>query len=343
MAAKGYQNYHGKKNSRRTALVVLLAAVLMLCAGYLLIQNYIIYNADGSITVDLPFLREEESADRQSGAQPPLEIVRPQHNAPEAGAPAGNETAFSVSEETLYALWEGEVSGPAPGCQGLVMEVKGESGTFYYQSDRAAEGAVDSRALSPSSVRQMLGEEREWSAVAAVCCLRDDIYAMADMVGAGVCQSTGYIWFGVDNAHYLDPAKAGARDYLCAVAEECRDMGFDEVLLRDFAYPTRGKLEKIDDSSRGMSREEALEGFLRQLRERVGEEMLVSVEISAQDVLAGHNSLSGVELSRLVPLVDRLYVTGPAERAALEEALAPLLEGEVPAGLLVLEAQQASA
>ena len=56
----------------------------------------------------------------------------------------------------------------------------------------------------------------------------------------------------------------------------------------------------------------------------------------ADQVLAGRDSGSGVDLSRIVPLVDRLYVTGAADRAELEAAVSPLLEG-LPAGFLVLE------
>ena len=60
MAARGYQNYHGKKNRRRILLMVGLALVLLLCIGYLAVQNSIVYNADGSISLDLPFLRTGE-------------------------------------------------------------------------------------------------------------------------------------------------------------------------------------------------------------------------------------------------------------------------------------------
>ena len=62
-----------------------------------------------------------------------------------------------------------------------------------------------------------------------------------------------------------------------------------------------------------------------------------SVELTAEQVLAGSDSVSGVDLSRIVPLVDRLYVTGSGDRAALEAAVEPLLEGRDPASFLVLE------
>ena len=56
-------------------------------------------------------------------------------------------------------------------------------------------------------------------------------------------------------------------------------------------------------------------------------------------MLSGHNSESGVELARIVPLVDRLYVTGSTDRTALEAALEPLAEDRDLAQFLVLESR----
>ena len=339
MAARGYQNYHGKKNGRRIVLVVVLLLVLVLCIGYLALQDHFVYESDGSVTLD--FLRGGEgaapdAAEEEGEDAPPLEIVTQTEPAAVPASEAESDGVFSVTEEALYDLWEDDTPGPAAGTQGLVTEVKGETGVFYYQSDWAVEGAVDERAVSRSSVTERLSGDRTWSAVAAIHCLRDDFYAAADMEGAGICQPTGYIWYGTDNAHYLEPSKSAARAYLCGVAGECRDMGFDEILLRSFGYPTRGNLNKIDYRAMQMSKGEALELLVEELRETVGEDTALSVELPADEVLSG-GSDSGVELARIVPLLDRLYVTGSGDRAALEAAVEPLLEGRDPASFLVLE------
>ena len=335
---RGYQNYHGKKNGRRTARIVLLILVVALCAGYLLLQNYIVYNSDGSVVLDLPFLRGGETPPARDGEEGAMDIeILP----PEDPGRDADQEGFSVAEESLYALWEDGDPAPPASCRGLVCEMKGETGVFYYQSALAAEGAVDSRAVSRSGVSELLSGERDWSAVAAIHCLRDDFYALSDMEGAGICQSTGYIWFGVDNSHWLEPAKPGAREYLCGVAAECRDMGFDEVLLRSLAYPTQGNLYKIDSSGLELSREEALEALVREIREALGQETLLSVELPAAQLLSGGESGAGVDPARILPLVDRLYLTGAeeAQRETLEAAAAAFLDGEVPAGFLVLETQ----
>lgn len=106
-------------------------------------------------------------------------------------------------------------------------------------------------------------------------------------------------------------------------------MGFDQILLRDFTYPTKGKLNKIDQSAMTMSKEEALESFLEGLRETLGDDTAVSVELTQEQVLTGHDTVSGVDLERIVPLVDYLFVTDVTDQTAVEEALQPLLPENV--------------
>ena len=55
MTTRGYQNYRGKKSGKRILLVVVLILVLILCAGYLILQDYIVYDSSGNISLNLPF------------------------------------------------------------------------------------------------------------------------------------------------------------------------------------------------------------------------------------------------------------------------------------------------
>ena len=79
------------------------------------------------------------------------------------------------------------------------------------------------------------------------------------------------------------------------------------------------------------------EGYYDPLREALGEGTLLSVELTAQQVLSGGDSGAGIDLARVLPLVDRRYIAGQGDRAELEAAVAPLLDGDLPAGFLVLE------
>ena len=304
MGTKGYHSYRGRGGGKRILLVVLLVAALLLSLGYLILQDFLVYDSRGNVTLDLPFFSGENSSARQEASEPDsgggVEVIIEKTEEPEDLTLRGQETA-------LYDL-RAALPQPGQGINALVMTLKGENGVLYYQSALAAEGAKDSQALSQDVISARLGEERDWSAVAALDCLHDTAYAFANMAGAGICQSSGYIWYDNTNTHWLDPSKEGARAYLAGLAGECVRMGFDEVLLRGLAYPTQGKQYKIDYSAMTVTKGEALAATVADIRAAVEEDTVLSLALEEELILAGSDEVSGQDISLLVPLVDRVYV-----------------------------------
>ena len=118
----------------------------------------------------------------------------------------------------------------------------------------------------------------------------------------------------------VDPGKPAARQYLCGIAKELADQGFDELLLTNVSYPTEGKIDKIDYGE--ALKPAALADFLREVRSAVGEDVTISVELPAQTILSGSDPVSGIVLADLAPLADRIYaVTDAASAPALEQAV----------------------
>jgi hypothetical protein len=73
--------------------------------------------------------------------------------------------------------------------------------------------------------------------IAAVPAFRDRAYGLKN-TSYGIHHSSGrYLWAGDDRCYWLDPAKNGTRSYLISIASELRDMGFDEVMFKDFCFP----------------------------------------------------------------------------------------------------------
>ena len=110
------------------------------------------------------------------------------------------------------------------------------------------------------------------------------------MADAGVLQLNyaGYIWYDPDSTFYLAPEKPAARQYIVSVARECAELGFDELLFDEFGYPTRGRLNNIDESARTLSKSAALAQLAEELRsgtEAYG--VRLSVQLDAATVLAG--------------------------------------------------------
>ena len=186
--------------------------------------------------------------------------------------------------------------------------------------------------------------------VARINATHDSIYSFAHMKDAGVLQlkHQGYIWYDPDSTFYLAPEKSAARAYITAIARECAEMGFNELLFDEFGYPPRGRLSNVDESARTMTKQEALSLLAGELRESVKEQgVKLSVELDAQTVLTGSNEKTGQVLSSLAAEFDRIYVPTTAEqlpelRAAMEPydaELVPILSGPAAEGSYLLAAQ----
>ena len=314
---RGYRSYHGRRSTGKILLAAALVLVLLGAAAYITIQNFVVYESDGSIRLDLPFFhRDEAGGEAEDGDLPPVEILPGDGEAQAEPLRAGVLSAAQLcGAGALEALEAGD-------CDGLVVEMKGDNGFFYYTSELAKPRATADSAVSQARMSAVLAEAEELQAIARISCFHDSFYAFSDMAGAGICQSSGYIWYDNQSSYWLEPSKQAARDYLYAVAGECVAMGFDQILLSGFTYPTEGNLSQIDYSHMTVSKEDALCGFLTGLREAVGEEIPLSVELSEAVVLAGRDETAGLDLARILPLVDRVYVAAADEQAVLDAVTA---------------------
>ena len=316
---RGYHSYHGRTSGKKIALIVVMLLLLLISGGYLLLQDYIVYESDGSISLDLPFFHWfEKDWEEDDGGELPIEIL-----------PGGDEDGEDDGQEPpVEEHMEGETLSAQDLCRGnyalsagtdtVVVEMKGFNGMFAYDSRQATSQAVEKDSVAQSAVSQALeGEERK--AVARVGCFHDSFHAYADMTGAGICQPSGFIWYDNLRSHWMDPSKEGTVTYMAAVLQECASMGFDEILLTDFTYPTEGSLSGIDYSYMTVTKAQALLSFLQEMQQAV--EIPVSVELSQEQILQGADETSGVDPAAIAAQADKIYVTGADDREAVRQAL----------------------
>ena len=181
-----------------------------------------------------------------------------------------------------------------------------------------ASGAADAQTLS------QLCQEMEALAVARLNCFHDSYYAWANMETAGLCQGSGYIWYDSLSYHWLDPAKEAARAYVISLAVECAQMGFDELLLDNCGYPTRGTVSyiKSDSNYDPNTLTQTMEAFFQTLDQTLAQypDIKVSV-VTGLTVLGGGSDGSGLTLDLLKQYADRVYVQVP------EGETVPAVEG----------------
>ena len=315
-STKGYRSYHGRGGAGRIVLIVLLCLILLAAVGFLVLQRYAVYGSDGSIRFDLPWKQTEEP----SGPSAPDGASR----TPDLTELHGAE----LSESVLRGSADAALTAVPEGANAVALRVKNARGELLY--DSALQEAIDVNAVKGGSganavIAALTGSEVY--TIARINATHDSLYSFAHMADAGVLQLNyaGYIWYDPDSTFYLAPEKPAARQYIVSVARECAELGFDELLFDEFGYPTRGRLNNIDESARTLSKSAALAQLAEELRsgtEAYG--VRLSVQLDAATVLAGGNEAAGQDLAALAAVFDRIYVETTAEQLpALTAALEP--------------------
>ena len=366
MALKGYHSYRGRQGVLRRLLVIVLLLVLIAACSFLFLQRYITYSDDGSFYLDLPFEinwdmpllsggDDPQKTDNENEQDFNLIVDRPEEELPENNEPEDEQQEENGEQGTVEELPPDEpytsrrligltvlpqnetellqTLGTA-GADGFVFQVKDREGHVFYQSGVADAKAVDDQAVSRELLTILCAQQGVYT-VAHINCMRDPIYARANMQEAGICRSNGFVWYENDaGGHWLDAEKEAARRYLIDFAVECAQLGFDELLLENVSYPYRGKLYKIDYSANTMEKKDALILFLKELEaalEPFGVRISILLDEDTVRGLSGTTADTGFVAAEILPLVDAVYVsTTDAETVRREMKI--LLGGEnVPA------------
>lgn len=320
---RGYRSYSGRGNKGKIALAILLSIIILAAAAFLLLQSRIYYDANGTPHIRLP----EWSVQTRPLSPDDVELVfgdgDTEEDASESAASFTRYTnAFSVTEETLKngpeAINTAWVSGITDH-QAAAITLKDADGMVWFDSESAIPGSIKATTAVITAVHDIA--ESDVHTIARINTLHDPFTAKQWVTDMGLRNLSGYIFFDGNNSQWLDANKARTRQKICEMAAEAAEMGFNEILLTGFSYPTDGNMEDMNDG--GVNHVETLESLLKEIRAALPEGVLLSVELSAETIQNGSNEAAGHRLSSLAPLVDTIYAeTTGAEAAALRDGVA---------------------
>ena len=346
MANKGYRSYRGRRRGGKSMVLPILVLILALACGFLYAQKFITYSDDGSIRFDLPFGQSQmpQGAEETTAAESPsvdVVVEKEQENRSEEPSDHRQLPDSADREYRLKGFYTLPVDMDAElascGANGFVFTLRDHTGRVFYDSVAALRSAVTD-PVSSAALRELCAREDVIS-VAKLNTFHDSYYAWTNMESAGICQSTGHIWYDNLSYHWLEPEKEKARDYVISLAVECAEMGFDQILLEDLRYPADGTLGKIDYTGNSMEKSDALALFLTELRIALapyGTEIAILLDERAVGGNVDYVENSGQDLARLLPLVDAVYVDTQDLSAARASLAAAAGEGELTALIPVI-------
>lgn len=322
VGTKGYSSYRGRGPRWKILLAILLVLVIAVASSVIYLQQFIVYSADGRRQISLPWQSEEKEPppDGEGDSpeeQPDVDLVVQE---PEPSKPR-ETTAVSLPAQALtQALWQEALTAKPAGANAVAVRLKTTNGTVYFGAAGAVSGAVETELDTAAALAAVTAQEELYT-IASMACLQDFKAANADVEGRGLKNTGGYIFYDGNNSLWLDPAKPSTREYVCALAKEIAELGFDELLLTDFGYPTVGKINKINYNT-DVPLANNLDLLLSDLHTALEPyDIVLSVEVPEAVIAEGPDPVSGLDLNRLAGRVDRIYAATAPERAETLAAL----------------------
>lgn len=320
MRRYGYDPYHGRRGGR-TALKIIIGILLVLLvlslAALFFLEPYIHYSSDG-VRLELPFFQgKDEPATPVNSA--PLQISTPE---PTPTATPEPEQDFRGVLLPAAALTDGtaQTQLESSGGTAAIFSMKGTDGTLGYQSQTTLGTSSDQEGIN-QAIQTLNGGDLY--TVAWISCFRDNALPWNNRA-LGIHSNSGN-WRDDESIRWSSPAVESVRSYVSQVCGELAGLGFDEILLDNCGFPTRGTTSyiKSDSNYDPDTLIQTMTAFFQTLDQTMEQypEVKVSV-VTSLSVLGGGSDGSGLTLELLKQYADKVYVqVGEGETVPAIEGL----------------------
>lgn len=330
-----YHRYRGsrkrKQNRIKTILLIFALLVLVFIAALFVLQDKAVFTSDG---FRFPFLPAKEENVQEDDLPDDVELIIEDQDpaspaAPNTPAQQEDDPTSAVSS-TVHALFiTGQRLLDEPQSVLSAIELSGadrfaidirtaEDKTLTEDSGYSVEGVADQAAAFTQTLSQL-----KEAPVAVFSALRDNVRPRTAHRSSALHTSSGATWLDREYTSWFDPSGKDTADCLLNQLEACRMLGFSQVVLTNFQFPTVGKIELIDFRD-GMTHASALTELAKTLSESTDMPLgMVLTAEAAQNLL---DSASGQDVAELAQYFDVLYA--PADSAGMDlSALKSAVEG----------------
>ena len=133
----------------------------------------------------------------------------------------------------------------------VMLDVKSIYGNFFYSSKVSTRRNGDLNIPEIDSLITYLTTNGSY-VIARLPALRDYYFGLNN-VPYGLPTAGGYLWMDDDYCYWLNPASQGTQTYLMQIINELKGLGFDEVVLYDFYFPSTNSIVFKGDKSQTLA------------------------------------------------------------------------------------------
>ena len=245
------------------AAIVIVLIIVLLIAGYAYLGRYVVYTEDGAYFA----MGSEDIAvsEYEALASPPEDPVLVTGESILEADIIGDVLPESLDAQDVYGIMLdydtlssgsnlGSIEFTETGYNTLLLEMRKEGSDILKNS--AVLNLIERAKLQDIRV------------VAVISTLDDSDYALENFRQAFPIAG-GALWVGRGHSYWLDPTTELVHNYLLGMIDELIEMGFDEVLLRNYYFPESASLSyDTGNSTRALLLEEAYEKLEEAVRNR---------------------------------------------------------------------------
>ena len=223
------------------AILLVVGAIAWLC-WVVWLQRYVVYTSEGA---SLDFQVSSNDVVGEEAVKPVSEAKMSIFYNEGANA---IDTTHELSQINGYYITNDMVKSDFPGVQlqverlssdtAVMIEMKGPYGSFFYNTNNG--GATISASTDMTSMDTLVKrlKSKGFYTIAQVSAFRDREFGDKNVPCGLYMLSHAGLWMDQGGMYWLDPTNASVISWITNVVLELRDMGFDEVLLTNFCFPT---------------------------------------------------------------------------------------------------------
>lgn len=236
-----YRTRYALKRGAVIGLIVLLAAALVFTCWFVWLKRFVVYTRDDGAVLNMslpPRIPEGQVAVPPEAGETVSIYYNEGDNAINTSTELTQITGYYADADSLRAgvATVREQIKALPGDVPVMLDVKSARGNFFYSS--AVSSNRDS-GIDPAQMDEMIKELSGSGRylIARLPALRDREYGLNN-VPDGVLDSRGaYLFMDDGGCYWLNPARQGVITYLVQIVTELKNLGFDEVVFENFAFP----------------------------------------------------------------------------------------------------------
>lgn len=241
------------------ALVILMVSILVWFCWVVWLERFMVYSADGAtLNFDAYYSGSGEVAVAPNLEETVSIYVNEGSNAVNTSTELTGINGYYIDADALtqdFATVKANINTLPPGTA-VMIEMKNIWGSFFYSSNLP--DATLSSKLDTKTVDALIQElnSKNLYTIAMIPAFRERYYCLLDSsyASAGLAQKgKAYLWSDDESCYWLNPSSTRALNWVISIIQECKSLGFDEVVLTEFRFPNTDQITFNGDQAEALA------------------------------------------------------------------------------------------